>query len=68
MMDNEILQEIRATRLKLWEESGEDLNRLFEGLIQRQKDRPNLVDRISKVMDAPTTVEESASDSYNAKK
>jgi hypothetical protein len=67
MIDNEIIQEIRETREKLWEDSGCDLNQFFEALIERQKNRSNLGSVATKVGECASVVEETKTGSYNAK-
>lgn len=67
MIDNEIIKEIRETREKLWEDSGHDLDQFFETLIERQKDRSNLVGLVSEAPEPATVNEDPKSRSYNAK-
>ena len=67
MIDNEIIQEIRQIREKLWEESGGDMQRFFKTLMERQKNRPNLVGVVRQAEDSATVVEESKTRSYNVK-
>ena len=67
MIDNPIIQEIRQTREKLWEESGCDIKRFFENLIERQKERPNLTRLVTRAGEGATVVEESKKGPYNEK-
>lgn len=67
MIDNEIIQEIRQTREKLWEESGSDMKRFFETLMERQKNCPNLVSMVSQADECATAVEDLKARSYNRK-
>ncbi|NBB80587.1 MAG: hypothetical protein GVY36_14275 [Verrucomicrobia bacterium] len=67
MIDNEIIQEIRQTRNKLWEDSGCDVNRFFETLMERQKKRPDFVSVVAQPDECATVVEEPKTRSYNPK-
>lgn len=67
MIDNEIVQEIRQTRDKLWDASGRDLKQFFETLMERQKNRPNLVSVVTQPDECVAVVEESKTQSYNPK-
>lgn len=67
MIDNEIIKEIRETREKLWEDSGHDLDRFFKTLIERQKDRSNLVSSVAEASESATVIEDPKSGPYNNK-
>lgn len=67
MIDNEIVQEIRQTRDKLWDASGGDFKQFFETLMERQKNRPNLVSVVTQPDECVAVVEESKTQSYNPK-
>ena len=64
MEDNEIIREIRKAREEMLRAHGGDVQKLAKSLMQKQKERPNLVSFVPK---GQALVQEDSAQTYNKK-